>query len=87
MKICRKRWVIMRNNRTEIWGGCTRDFHFNPVDNVGDFAIKTYLSEKRRFLSVSVGTEILKLSLLLELLKQRCNYGWPIGLFNCNWIY
>lgn len=47
MKIQRKRYVVMRNNRTEIWGGGNRNFHFNPVNDIGDFAIKTYRSLKQ----------------------------------------
>lgn len=47
MKIQRKRYVIMRNNRTEIWGGGARNFHFKPVNDIGDFAIKTYRSLKQ----------------------------------------
>lgn len=47
MKIQRKRWVIMRKNRTEIWGGCAKNFHFKPITDVGGFAIKTYLSESK----------------------------------------
>lgn len=47
MKIQRKRYVVMRNNRTEIWGGCAKHFYFRPITDVGDFAIKTYRSEKQ----------------------------------------
>ena len=47
MKIERKRWVIMRKNRTEIFCGLARNYQFKPVDNIGDTAIKTYLSENK----------------------------------------
>ena len=47
MKIERKRFVVMRKNRTEIWGGLARNFSFRPIDNIGDFAIKTYRTEKQ----------------------------------------
>lgn len=47
MKIQRKRYVVMRNNRTEIWGGCAKHFYFRPITDVGDFAIKTYRSLKQ----------------------------------------
>lgn len=47
MKIERKRWVIMRNNRTEIFCGLARHYEFKPVDNIGNTAIKTYLSENK----------------------------------------
>lgn len=42
MKIERKRYVVMRKNRTEIWCGLAREFHFKPIDNIGQTAIKTY---------------------------------------------
>ena len=47
MKIRRKRWVIMRNNCTEIFCGLARSFNFKPVDNIGNTAIKTYLSKNK----------------------------------------
>lgn len=34
MKIQRKRWVIMRNNRTEIFCGLARNFNFKPIDTI-----------------------------------------------------
>lgn len=45
MKIQRRRWVIMRNNRTEIFCGLARNYQFNPVNDIGNTAIKTYRSE------------------------------------------
>ena len=42
MKIERNRWCVMRNNRTEIWCGLSKSFHFKSIDNIGDTAIKTY---------------------------------------------
>ena len=47
MKIQRKRWVIMRNNRTEIFCGLARSYKFKPVNDIGDTPIKTYLSENK----------------------------------------
>lgn len=46
MKIQRKRWVIMRNNRTEIFCGLARNYQFKPIDHIGNTSIKTYRSEK-----------------------------------------
>lgn len=46
MKIQRKRWVIIRNNE-EIFCGLARNFTFKPIDNIGDTAIKTYLSKAK----------------------------------------
>ena len=51
MKIQRKRWVIMRNNRTEIFCGLARNFNFKLVDDIGNTAIKTYLSENKALAS------------------------------------
>lgn len=45
MRIERERWVIMRNNRTEIFCGLARNFTFKPIDNIGNTAIKTYRSK------------------------------------------
>ena len=47
MKIERKRYVVMRKNRTEIWGGLAQHFKFRPISDIGEFAIKTYRSEKQ----------------------------------------
>lgn len=47
MKIERKRFVVMRNNRTEIWGGLAQHYKFRPINDIGEFAIKTYRSEKQ----------------------------------------
>lgn len=47
MKIERKRFVVMRKNRTEIWCGLAQHFHFKPIEEVGDTAIKTYRTEKQ----------------------------------------
>lgn len=47
MKIERKRYVVMRKNRTEIWCGLAQNFHFKKIDDVGESAIKTYRTEKQ----------------------------------------
>lgn len=47
MKIERKRYVVMRKNRTEIWCGLSKHFQFKPVDDIGETAIKTYRTEKQ----------------------------------------
>ena len=43
MKIQRKRYVVMRNNRTEIFVYGARYTFFKPVNDVGNFGIKTYV--------------------------------------------
>lgn len=45
MKIERKRYVVMRNNRDEIWCGLTKNFSFKPISEIKDAPIKTYRSE------------------------------------------
>lgn len=45
MKIHRERWVIMLNNRTEIFCGGNRNFHFKAVDEIGNTPVKTYVSK------------------------------------------
>lgn len=47
MKIQRKRFVIMRNNRTEILVGLSRNFYFKKIEEIGDAAIKTYMTESK----------------------------------------
>lgn len=47
MKIQRKRYVVMRNNRTEIWCGLAKHFSFRPVEEIKDVAVKTYRSENQ----------------------------------------
>lgn len=53
MKIVRNRYVVMRNNRTEIWCGCAKNFYFKPVWGIGDPQVKTYRSEKQALASCS----------------------------------
>lgn len=53
MKIVRNRYVVMRNNRTEIWGGCAKHFYFKPVSDIGDFQVKSYRSEAQAWASCS----------------------------------
>lgn len=51
MRIERKRWVIMRNNRTEIFCGLARHYQFKNVNDIGDTAVKTYLSKNKALAS------------------------------------
>lgn len=44
-QIKRRRFCVMRKNRTEVWCGLARNFEFKPIDKIGDTAIKTYRSE------------------------------------------
>ena len=53
MRIERKRFVVMRKNRTEIWGGLARHYRFRAIDELGDYPIKTYRTEKQALSSCS----------------------------------
>lgn len=49
LRIERIRYVVMRRNRTEIWCGLSREFHFVKVDELKDTldveGFRKYLSE------------------------------------------
>lgn len=47
MKIERTRYVITRNNRTEIFCGLLRNYTFKKIEDLGNTAIKTYESKER----------------------------------------
>ena len=47
MKIHRKRYAIMRNNRNEIWCGLSKAFYFKPVDEIKGTSIKLYETERK----------------------------------------
>lgn len=44
--IMRKRYVIVRDGK-DIFCGLARNFQFKPVSELGDTAVKTYLSKKK----------------------------------------
>lgn len=46
LTIKRTRYVVI-NSRNEIFCGLARHYTFKPIDDLGDTAIKTYLSEKK----------------------------------------
>lgn len=43
IEIKRERWVIVKGN--EIFCGLSRNFQFKPINDIGNTAIKTYLSK------------------------------------------
>ena len=45
MRIERKRYVVMRKNRTEVWCGLAKNFSFRPISEIKDVSVKTYRSE------------------------------------------
>lgn len=45
MWIERKRYVVMRKNRTEVWCGLAKAFSFRPISEIKDVSVKTYRSE------------------------------------------
>lgn len=48
--IARNRWVILRDGK-DIFCGLARHYTFKPINEVGDTAIKTYLSEAKAIAS------------------------------------
>ena len=53
MKIERKRYIVMKNNRTEVWCGLSKNLYFKPISDIGETAIKTYRTEKQALASCS----------------------------------
>lgn len=49
LKIQRERWVIVKGS--EIFCGLSRCYQFKPIDNIGNTAIKTYLSKNKAEMS------------------------------------
>jgi hypothetical protein len=47
MNIERNRWIITRNKGTEIFCGLARHYQFKSIYDIGDTAIKTYLSKDK----------------------------------------
>ena len=47
MKIERIRYVVVTTDEQQIFCGLAKHYQFKPIDNIGDTAIKTYLSEKK----------------------------------------
>ena len=46
-KIQRERWALIKPETSEIFCGLARNYQFKKIDNLGDTAIKTYVSEKK----------------------------------------
>lgn len=48
-KLCieRKRYVILTADKKEIFCGLAKHYQFKNIEDIGDTAIKTYLSEKK----------------------------------------
>lgn len=45
MKIERERWVIVKDDK--IFCGLARNYQFKPINDIGNTAIKTYLSKTK----------------------------------------
>lgn len=43
----RERWIIRRKDTGTILCGLARQFHFKPIEEIGETAVKTYRSEKQ----------------------------------------
>lgn len=46
IRIERKRYVIIRNGK-DVFCGLARHFQFKPISEIGDTAVKTYLSRNK----------------------------------------
>lgn len=46
ISIKRERWIIVRNDN-EVFCGLAKAFQFKPFSNIGNTAIKTYLSKNK----------------------------------------
>lgn len=46
INIVRQRYVVI-DDKDRIFCGLARHYEFKPIDNIGDTAIKTYLSERK----------------------------------------
>lgn len=53
MSIERKRYIVMRNNRTEIWAGTAKNYHFRKLNDIDRVNIVTYFSEQKAIASCS----------------------------------
>lgn len=47
MKIERIRYIVTNETETEIFCGLAQHQQFKPINDIGDTAIKTYISEKK----------------------------------------
>lgn len=74
MKIERTRWIIMRNNRTEILCGMGNHFKFKNINDLDRAPLKTYFSEDKAmssflaipFESTNFEIEIIKATEIIE---------------------
>ena len=69
MKIERKRYVVMRKNRTEIWCGLAKNFCFVPVSELKDTAIKTYRTENQALSGCSSWDKDFEVVPVLEIIE------------------
>ena len=44
--IQRERWIVLRDG-TDVFCGLARQYHFKPISELGNTALKTYLSENK----------------------------------------
>lgn len=47
INIERIRYIITTKNEQKIFCGLAKHYQFKPIDDIGDTAIKTYVSEKK----------------------------------------
>ncbi len=71
MKIERERYILMRNNRTEIWCGLARSFYWKKISEIGNSPIKTYLSETKALSSCSSWDNEYEAIKIIETIEDR----------------
>lgn len=79
MEIQRIRYIIMRNNRTEIFCGASRNHSFENIENLKDkkISIQTYATEKlakssfeHSWRNINFDYEILKVNKKIEVIEE-----------------
>lgn len=80
MEIERTRYIIMRNKRTEIFCGASRNHNFENIEELKNkkISIQTYVTEKiakssfeHSWWSIDFDYEILKVNEKIELLEEK----------------
>lgn len=80
MDIERTRYVVTKNNRTEIFCGASRNHSFEDINDIQNkkISIQTYATEKiaksnfeRSWWNIDFDYEILKVNVKIELLEDK----------------
>ena len=80
MRIERRRYVVMRRNRTEVWCGLSKHFSFRPITEVKDVSVKTYRSEAQARSSIPTLTQPNEPLTIEQLREMGGQPYWHVGL-------